>query len=191
MLKQLDDISQLEDANLLLFEVIFAIIFLIIVILRYLYMRHQPTFVHSVKSLPKAHILLVKTIHLSMYWCFIILPLSGLLIALLFSLGMKDGWMQNFAIGLHEFSASLSYVLIGVHITGAFYSRIKGEGVWSSMVPVWNKERPTSNKLIPRLISLEVEFFNRSEKFFSKFNKWLLTLVLNSTRVHDSHLNYW
>ena len=60
-----------------------------------------------------------------MYWCFIILPLSGLLIALLFSLGMKDGWMQDFAIGLHEFSASLSYILIGVHITGAIYSRIK------------------------------------------------------------------
>lgn len=171
MLKQLDDISQLEDASVLLFEVIFATIFLIIVILRYLYMRHQPTFIHSVKSLPKGHIFLVKTIHLSMYWCFIILPLSGLMIALLFSLGLKDGWMQGLAIGLHEFSASLSYILIGVHITGAIYSRMKGDGVWSSMVPVWNKERPTSNKLIPRLISLEGEFFNRSEKFFSKFNK--------------------
>ncbi len=106
-----------------------------------------------------------------MYWCFIILPLSGLLIAVLFSLGMKDGWMQNFAIGLHEFSASLSYILIVVHITGAIYSRMKREGVWSSMVPVWNKERPTSNKLISRLISLEDELFNRSEKFFSKFKK--------------------
>lgn len=106
-----------------------------------------------------------------MYWCFIILPLSGLLIALLFSLGMKDGWVQDLAIGLHEFPASLSYILIGVHITGAIYSRMKGEGVWSSMVPFWKKERPTSNKLIPRLISLEDEFFNRSEKFFSKFNK--------------------
>ena len=106
-----------------------------------------------------------------MYWCFIILPLSGLLIALLFSLGLKDGWMQGLAIDLHEFSASLSYILIGVHITGAIYSRIKGEGVWSSMVPVWNKERPTSNKLILRLIILEEEFFSRSEKFFSKFNK--------------------
>ena len=171
MLKQLDDISQLEDASLLLFELIFATIFLIIVILRYLYMRHQPSFIHSVKSLPKEHIFLVKTIHLSMYWCFIILPLSGLLIAVLFSLGMKDGWMQNFAIGLHEFSASLSYILIVVHITGAIYSRMKREGVWSSMVPVWNKERPTSNKLISRLISLEDELFNRSEKFFSKFKK--------------------
>ena len=106
-----------------------------------------------------------------MYWCFIILPLSGLLIALLFSLGMKDGWVQDLAIGLHEFPASLSYILIGVHITGAIYSRMKGEEVWSSMVPFWKKERPTSNKLIPRLISLEDEFFNRSEKFFSKFNK--------------------
>jgi hypothetical protein len=86
-------------------------------------------------------------------------------------LSWDEGWMQDFAIGLHEFSASLSYILIGVHITGAIYSRMKGEGIWSSMVPVWNKERPTSNKLIPRLISLEGEFFNRSEKFFSKFNK--------------------
>ena len=84
-----------------------------------------------------------------------------------------EGWMdaEFLAIGLHEFSASLSYILIGVHITGAIYSRMKREGVWSSMVPVWNKERPTSNKLISRLISLEDELFNRSEKFFSKFKK--------------------
>ena len=42
--KQIDDISQLEDSALLIFEVIFASIFLIIVVIRYFYMSRFETF---------------------------------------------------------------------------------------------------------------------------------------------------
>ena len=41
------------------------------------------------------------------------------------------------AIGLHGFSADLSYALIAIHVLAALYSRVKGEGVWTSMVPVF------------------------------------------------------
>ena len=44
MFKQLDDLSQLEDAALLQFEVLFASVFLLIVVLRYLYMKRFETF---------------------------------------------------------------------------------------------------------------------------------------------------
>ena len=62
------------------------------------------------------------------------LPTTGLLIAVLFNLGIGG---IDFAVALHEFSALLSYVLIAMHIGAAFYSKLKGEGVWSGMVPVW------------------------------------------------------
>ena len=42
--KQIDDISQLEDRGLLVLEVAFASVFLLIVILRYSYMRGFGTF---------------------------------------------------------------------------------------------------------------------------------------------------
>ena len=41
--KQVDDLSELEDASLLNFEIFFAIIFLILVLVRYFYMKDTPT----------------------------------------------------------------------------------------------------------------------------------------------------
>ncbi|MGY8713427.1 MAG: hypothetical protein ACKVJ1_06070, partial [Verrucomicrobiia bacterium] len=50
MIKQLDDLSQLKDTGLLYFEVVFSIIFLLIVIFRYLYMRKYKTFLGASKA---------------------------------------------------------------------------------------------------------------------------------------------
>ena len=141
MAKQLDDLSQLEDAELLYFEVVFSIIFLLIVVFRYLYMRKYKTFLGASKAVPMAHQYLAKAIHISMYLCLVLLPLSGLFIAGLYSLGITRGLMQDFAVGLHEFSASLSYLLIIIHVVGAVYSRMKGEGIWTSMVPIWKEDK--------------------------------------------------
>ena len=46
--KQVEDIEDLEDASLLNFEIFFAIVFLVIVLLRFFYMR-------DVKTLLGAH----------------------------------------------------------------------------------------------------------------------------------------
>ena len=40
--KQVDDLTELEDASLLNFEIMFAIIFLILVLVRYFYMINTP-----------------------------------------------------------------------------------------------------------------------------------------------------
>ena len=85
MAKQLDDLSQLEDAELLYFEVVFSIIFLLIVVFRYLYMRKYKTFLGASKAVPMAHQYLAKAIHISMYLCLVLLPLSGLFIADLYT----------------------------------------------------------------------------------------------------------
>ena len=45
--QQVDNISQLEDFNLLIFESVFAAVFLLIVITRFSYMRRVDAFEHS------------------------------------------------------------------------------------------------------------------------------------------------
>ena len=164
--KQVDDISQLEDSGLLAFEVAFASIFLVIVIVRYYYMRKFETFLGAVEPVPMAHRYLAKSIHSSMYLCLILLPLSGLLIAFLFSQGITEGPMQDFALTVHEFSADLSYLLIAIHVGAALWSRIKGEGVWTSMVPIWKEGGASRNETISRLSRMENDFFNKIEKIF-------------------------
>jgi|TARA_B100000085_G_scaffold195073_1_gene178875 cytochrome b561 len=171
MVKQLDDLSQLEDAGLLYFEVVFSILFLLIVIFRYLYMRKYKTFFGARKAVSKAHQYLGKTIHISMYLCLVLLPLSGLLIAGLYSFGFKDGILQGIAVGIHEFSASMSYFLIVIHVVGAVYSRIKGEGIWTSMVPFWKEGKPTSHPKVKKLIDWENQLFRKVETYFSLLNK--------------------
>ena len=166
--KQVDDISQLEDSGLLAFEVAFASIFLAIVMVRYCYMRKFETFLGTDEPVPLAHRYLAKSIHTSMYLCLALLPLSGLLIAVLFSQGITEGPMQDFALTVHEFSADLSYLLIAIHVGAALWSRIKGEGVWTSMVPIWKEERVTRSETIARLSQMENDLFNKlGEIFFS------------------------
>lgn len=165
--KQLDDISQLEDSGLLAFEVAFASIFLAIVIVRYYYMSKFETFLGTDEPVPMAHRYLAKSIHTSMYLCLALLPLSGLLIAGLFSQGITEGLMQDFALTVHEFSADLSYLLIATHIGAALWSRMKGEGVWTSMVPIWKEERVTRSETIARLSQMENDLFIKLGKIFS------------------------
>ena len=47
--KQVDDLSELEDPSLLNLEIIFAIIFLIIVLIRYFYMKDVVNLAKSLK----------------------------------------------------------------------------------------------------------------------------------------------
>lgn len=165
--KQLDDLSQLEDTGLLIFEVAFAIIFLLIVVLRYTYMRRFDTFLGARVPVHRVHYFFAKTVHRSMYFCLILLPLTGLIIAGLFTRGIKDGSAQEVALSVHEFSASLSYVLIALHVGAAVYSRLKGEGVWTSMVPILAEEKPSSNPIITRIAEVEEQVYDQVGRFFS------------------------
>jgi len=173
ILKQIDDLSQLQDNNLLIFEVIFATLFLFIVIARYIYMRRFETFQGAFQPVHKIHKYFAKTIHSSIYLCLIILPLTGLMIAGLYKQGYTDeeGLMLSSMMSLHGLAADLSYLLILIHIVAAVWSRIKGEGVWASMVPLWKDESETNNEFIKKLSSLENYFFNAIEGFFISKNK--------------------
>ena len=98
------------------------------------------------------------------------LPISGLMIAFLFSNGFNEGHLQAIALGLHDFSASLSFWLIGIHILSAVYSRLKGEMIWHAMVPFWNEEE-TVNKIPHIFIKIESLTFKIFEKILSLTKK--------------------
>ncbi len=163
--KQIDDLSQLEDAALLRFEIIFASVFLLLVVIRYGYMRRFETFQGSVVPIHRYHKRFARLMHVAMYLCLILLPVTGLAIAWLYTQGIgEDQLTMDVAIGLHGFSADLSYVLIAIHLVGALYSRIKGEGVWTSMVPVFTERGPSNNEYVVKVGAMEHEVLRKAEE---------------------------
>ena len=164
--KQVGDISELEDSDLLLTESLFALVFIFIVLARFFYMRRFDTMHASVVPVHRIHRIIARTVHILIYVSLILLPLSGLAIAFLFHQGIKDGILQDTVIGIHEFSALLSYIVIAIHVSAAIYSRVKGEGVWSSMVPILNKENPSNNPFVVTINSIEERVYDKIENVF-------------------------
>ena len=177
IVKQVDDLSSLEDAKLLWFEVGFATLFLVIVLARYFYMRRFETLQGATVPVHVVHKRFARAVHISMYLCLIMLPVTGLMIAGLYSQGYRDATpdepqtVMDIVLDLHGAAADLSYLLIILHIFAAVYSRIKGEGVWSSMVPLLNKETPTENRLIRKIASFEEEVYDKVGSYFSRSEK--------------------
>ena len=161
--KQVDDIEALEDQVLLIFETIFAAVFLLIVILRFTYMRRFKTFQGATHAPHRIHTVIGKSVHRGMYAALILLPLSGLIIAALYSQDIKSGPLQDGALAVHEFSATLSYVMIATHVSAAIYSRVKGEGVWSSMVPILKEDGPSQHPTIQKIAAIEQIVYDKFE----------------------------
>ena len=138
IIKQVDNLNQLKDSSLLRFEILFASAFIVFLAARYLYMK-----ITQETSLPKdtskSQKLAAKIVHLGMYLNLGAIAASGLLIGTLFSLGFTDGFLIELIITIHEFSVSLIYWLITVHVSAAIYHRFRRDGVWNSMVPFWKE----------------------------------------------------
>ena len=176
--KQVNELEDLEDSELLLFEVIFASFFLLIVLIRYFYMRRFETFLGASEPVHIVHYYFARTVHKAMYACFILLPLTGLMIAGLYSQGYtvnatpdEEQTVIDLVLDLHGAVADLSYMLIFLHIGAAIYSRIKGEGVWSSMVPILKEDKPTKNEIVNKIASLEEQFYDKVQVFFTRKKK--------------------
>ena len=124
LLKQIDELNQLEDKALLQFEVIFATVFVLLLLIRFIYMKTtQKSSLPD--STPKSQLLAARVVHYGMYACLALIPLTGLLIGLLFWLGFEDGFLINTVVEVHEFSVSFIYWLIGLHILAAIFHRLK------------------------------------------------------------------
>ena len=143
--KQVDDISQLEDFALLRFELIFATIMILLLAIRFLYMAKTQT-----SSLPEEtstfQRLVAKLVHLGMYLSLATIAVSGILIGGIYWIGMKDGLLIEGIIAVHELAVTASYWLMGVHVAAALFHRLKQDGVWSSMVPIWKEVDNKNNE---------------------------------------------
>ena len=160
IIKQVEDLEELDDVSLLNFEIFFAIVFLIIVLMRYFYMKDVKTLLGAHEEMHKGHLFIAKATHRLVYFSLIMLPTTGLLIAGILALNMPG---MEIAIGLHEFSAFLSYVTIALHVGASLYSRYKGEGIWNAMVPVWKETGKKDTKLVSSLENIENKIYDEIE----------------------------
>ncbi len=137
--KQVEDIKQLKDLSFLRFEIIFALIFFLLLIIRFLYMKK--TQVSSLPAqTPKIQKVTAKIVHNGMYLLLAGTALSGLLIGFLFWFDYENNLFISIAISFHEIIINLLYFFIAVHIVAATYHRLRKDGVWSSMVPFFKEK---------------------------------------------------
>ena len=132
--KQIENIKQLEDLALLKFEIIFALLFILFLVVRFIYMKRtqKSSLPPDTPGIQKA---LAKAVHYGLYIGMISIAFSGLVIGSLYWLGLKSGIAIETIIAWHEVSVSIVYWLVGLHLIGAIYHRFKNDGVWHSMVP--------------------------------------------------------
>ena len=138
--KQVEDINQLEDTAFFRFEIIFALIFLFLLIIRLIYMKTTQR-TSLPEDTPKLQKISAKIVHNGMYALLAGTVLSGLLIGFLFWVEIKDGILIDITIFFHELNINLLYWFIGIHIVAAVYHRLKRDGVWTSMVPFFKEKK--------------------------------------------------
>ena len=138
--KQIDNINQLEDLALLKFEIAFALLFILFLMARFVYMKRtqKSSLPPDTPAMQRA---LAKAVHFGMYIGMVSIALSGLVIGCLYWLGLKSGIIIETIIGWHEVSVSIVYWLVGLHLIGAIYHRFKNDGVWESMTPSLKREK--------------------------------------------------
>lgn len=132
--KQVGDLSDLQDPGLLLFEMIFAAIFLALLGGRYVYMqRHYRSPLPP--DTPQWQIGLASYVQSGMYLTLGTTAVSGLVMGTLVYSGITTGIWMKAMLGAHMLSVQMAYWLIGIHVLGALYHRARQDGVWESMVP--------------------------------------------------------
>lgn len=135
VINQVDEVDELESLNLLVAEVVFAMIFLSLLFLRFIYMRSQQAAMLQIE-MPRNLTLLARIVHLGMYFSLALIAITGLIIGGLYYSGVKDGLGLEAILLLHEILFWMSVNMIFLHIVGAIYHRLKGDGIWSAMVPI-------------------------------------------------------
>ena len=137
--KQVDEIEQLEDQFFFQFEIVFALLFLFLLAIRFVYMsKTQETSLPDDTS--KIQKMAAHTVHLGMYTTLAGTAITGLSIGLFYWLGFRQGLFIDFLTAIHSFVVNTVYWLVGIHIVAAIYHRLKKDGVWNSMVPFFREK---------------------------------------------------
>ena len=111
--KQINNINQLEDLALLKFEIAFALLFILFLVTRFVYMKRtqKSSMPPDTPMLQRA---IAKAVHFGMYIGMISIAFSGLVIGCLYWFGLKSGVIIETLIGWHELSVSIVYWLVGL-----------------------------------------------------------------------------
>ena len=137
--KQVDEIEQLEDLFFFQFEIVFALLFLFLLAIRFVYMsKTQETSLPDDTS--KIQKIAARTVHLGMYTTLAGTAITGLLIGFFYWLGFRQGLFIDFLTAIHSFVVNTVYWLVGIHIVAAIYHRLKKDCVWNSMVPFFKEK---------------------------------------------------
>ena len=139
VINQVDEVEELEEFSLLVSEVIFTLLFLTLLVFRFTYMRSVRSSMPQI-NMPAPLLLLARTVHLGIYASLTLIAITGLLIGGLYHSGMKTGFLLETVLLSHEIFFWVSINLMGLHIAGAVYHRLKGDGVWSAMVPIFKEK---------------------------------------------------
>jgi len=134
IIKSVDELNQLDESSFLKFEILFALAFLFILTGRFFYMKKTQKTSLPINT-PKPQRLAARLVHLGMYGALGAIAITGLMIGLIFWLGLKDGVLIETVVAIHELAIPLAYWLIAIHISAAIYHRLLNDGVWNSMVP--------------------------------------------------------
>jgi len=136
--KQVDNLSELADPSLFRLEIVFAGVFILLLIIRFIYVKktQQSALPEDTSKMQK---IAAKLVHLGMYVSLGSIAFTGLLIGGLYWLGMREGFIMDAVISIHEFAVSATYWLVAIHIMAAIFHRLKNDGVWSAMVPFSKK----------------------------------------------------
>ena len=139
LIRQVDELEELDDRAFLIEEFAFAAVFLFVLILRFIYMRRKA--VHQTGQSPQKMLKHVdRFTHLSMYLSLTTLVLSGLAIGVLYLWFSSASFVLGAALWLHEASYWASVNLIVIHILIAVHHRRRRDGVWDSMVPLFKEK---------------------------------------------------
>lgn len=135
LIKQVDELEELDDPAFLREEMLFAVVFLAVLVARFIFMRSTRPTALPVSADARVR-KLAAIVHNGMYASLALLALSGLAIGGLYGSGVSEGGLLAVVLWLHEACYWACVITIGIHIAGALYHRHLGDGIWSSMVPV-------------------------------------------------------
>ncbi|MEO0635135.1 MAG: cytochrome b/b6 domain-containing protein [Pseudomonadota bacterium] len=132
--KGLDNVSQLNDPALLRFEVLFALVLGAVFALRWVWTNCFAGATRLPQDAPRWEQVASRLVHSGLYIAVFAIVLSGLGIALGFSVPVLGGLFLSAMLAFHEASLVALPVLLVLHIAGAVWHKlVRRDGVMESM----------------------------------------------------------
>ena len=133
-LKGLDSVSELADPAVLRFEVLYALGIGLLFAIRFLWTKYVAGPTRLPKDAPRWEHYLSRAVHIGLYASVLGIVVSGLGIALAYSVPTFGGFVLTGWLALHELSLAILPVLLIGHVAGALWHKfVRRDGVLESM----------------------------------------------------------